>query len=287
LNKPDFISKNANYEGCRADFEDARIVLVGGGFDGTSSYRPGSRFAPIALRSETILSQEDYSPYFKKDLKDKAVHDLGDVEVPFGNTSESLNRIEAVSRFIVDSGKIPFFIGGEHLITLAALKPIMLKYPDLHIIQLDAHLDLMDELFGDRISHGTVMRRIYELMNGQGKIYQVGIRSGSPEEYQFAEAHTQVFEFNTTKFLRSLDMLRNRPVYLTVDLDVFDPSLIPATGTPEAGGIFFQEFIDFLRALRDLQIVGADMVELSPAIDPSNTSTIVASKILRESLIMI
>ncbi len=283
----ELIIKNGHYEGCTSTFEDAEIVLFGAGFDGTSSYRPGSRFAPIALRSETLLSQEDYSPYFDMDIKDKSIHDLGDVEVVYGNTGETLSRIEQVSQYIIDNGKKPFCIGGEHLVTFPVVKPLLSKYPDLHIIQLDAHLDLMDELFGDRYSHGTVMRRIFDLMKGSFRIHQVGIRSGHRDEYVFAKSNTRLYPFHSDEFLKNLDELSDKPVYLTVDLDVFDPSLIPGTGTPEAGGIFFQEFISILKNIKEMNFVGADMVELTPQIDPTNTSTIVASKILRELLLVV
>jgi len=281
------IIKNGHYEGCISTYEDAEVILFGAGFDGTSTYRPGSRFAPMALRSETLLAQEDYSPYFDLDLKDKKIHDLGDVEVVFGDTSETLARIEKISTFIVNDGKKPVCIGGEHLVTLPVVKPLLNNYPDLQIIQLDAHLDLMDELFGDRYSHGTVMRRIFDLMKQPFRIYQVGVRSGHQDEYTFAKSNTKLFPFNSDTFLKNLDALSDKPVYLTIDLDVFDPSLIPGTGTPEAGGIFFQEFISILKRIKNINIVGADMVELSPQIDPTNTSTIVASKILRELLLIV
>ena len=281
------IIKNGHYEGCISTYEDAEVILFGAGFDGTSTYRPGSRFAPMALRSETLLAQEDYSPYFDLDLKDKKIHDLGDVEVVFGDTSETLARIEKISTYIVNDGKKPVCIGGEHLVTLPVVKPLLNNYPDLQIIQLDAHLDLMDELFGDRYSHGTVMRRIFDLMKQPFRIYQVGVRSGHQDEYTFAKSNTKLFPFNSDTFLKNLDALSDKPVYLTIDLDVFDPSLIPGTGTPEAGGIFFQEFISILKRIKNINIVGADMVELSPQIDPTNTSTIVASKILRELLLIV
>lgn len=287
MKKPEFIVKNANYEGCTAEFSEARIVVVGAGYDGTSSYRPGSRFAPTALRSETVLAQENYSPYFERDLTEIPVHDLGDVDIPFGEKEAALQRIEGVSRFIVAEGKVPFFIGGEHLITLAAIKPLLKKYENLQVVQLDAHLDLMDELFGERLSHGTVMRRVYDLLPPEGRIFQVGVRSGSREEYRFARSRTRLFPFRISEFLEQISQLDGKPVYLTVDLDVFDPSLIPGTGTPEAGGIFFPEFIEFLRAMQGMNIVGADMVELAPHIDPTHVSTITASKVLREMLIVI
>ncbi len=283
----DNITRGKSYEGCRSEFAEAEIILFGAGFDGTSSYRPGSRFAPLAIRSETYFAQEDYSPYFDRDLTDKRIHDLGDVDVIFGNTEKSLSRIEQVSRHIVSQNKKPVGIGGEHLVTLPIIKPLLKKYPDLQVVQMDAHLDLMDELFGDRFSHGTVMRRVFDLMNGDGRIFQVGIRSGNKEEFGFAREHTRLFPFGVEEFLESCRELEGKPLYLTIDLDVFDPSLIRGTGTPEAGGIFFQDYIKVLKRLAPLNIVGADMVELSPQIDTSNVSAIVASKILRELLIIL
>lgn len=283
----DIIVSTKSYEGCRSTFEKAKIVLFGAGYDGTSSYRPGSRFAPMAIRSETYFAQEDYSPYFQRDLTEKAIHDLGDIEMVFGNTPESLSRIERVSRYLVENDKIPVCIGGEHLVSLSVIKPLIEKYPNLHVIQLDAHLDLMDELFAEKFSHGTVMRRIDELLGEPNRIYQVGIRSGNKLEYEFAQKRTRLFPFQINQFLHLADELADKPIYLTIDLDVFDPSLIRGTGTPEAGGIFFQEYIEILKRIKNFKIVGADMVELSPQIDSSNVSTIVASKILRELLIVI
>lgn len=283
----DLIKRGKNYEGCTATFEEAKIILYGAGFDGTSSFRPGSRFAPLAIRSETYFAQEDYSPYFDRDLTQHAVHDLGDVDVVFGNTIKTMERIETVSENLVSYNKKPVCLGGEHLVTLPAIKPLIKKYPNLHIIQMDAHLDLMDELFGNKYSHGSVMRRIHDILGDSGQIYQVGIRSGSKAEYEFARQNTRLFEFNTLEFLKNIHELNNKPIYLTLDLDLFDPSLISGTGTPEAGGIFFQEYIDVLKKLDKLNIVGADVVELSPQIDPTHVSSIVASKILRELLLII
>jgi agmatinase len=285
--RPDLIKKGTTYEGCTATFEEADIVLYGAGFDSTSSFRPGSRFAPSAIRSETYFAQEDYSPYLDRDLTQQRIHDLGDVEVVLGNTTETLDRIEKVSEYLVSHDKKPVCLGGEHLITLPAIKPIIKKYPDLHIIQLDAHLDMMDELFGEKLSHGTVMKRVYDILGESCKIYQVGIRSGSKEEYAFARKISHLYEFNTLEFGQNLHELKGKPIYLTLDLDVFDPSLISGTGTPEAGGIFFQEFIDLVKKLDEMNIVAADMVELSPQIDPTHLSSIVASKILRELLLIL
>jgi agmatinase len=209
------------------------------------------------------------------------------VDVVFGNTIKTMERIETISENLVSYNKKPVCLGGEHLVSLPAIKPLIKKYPNLHIIQMDAHLDLMDELFGNKYSHGSVMRRIHDILGDSGQIYQVGIRSGSKAEYEFARQNTRLFEFNTLEFLKNIHELNNKPIYLTLDLDLFDPSLISGTGTPEAGGIFFQEYIDVLKKLDKLNIVGADVVELSPQIDPTHVSSIVASKILRELLLII
>ncbi len=275
------------FEGCVCTYGEARLVLLGAGYDGTSSYRPGSRFAPQAIRAETLLSQENYSPYFQRDLTEFPVHDAGDLELPFGDKTEALHRIEAAVEEICGAGKIPCLIGGEHLVTLPAVRAIHRFHPELHVLQLDAHLDLMDQLFGDRLSHGTVMRRILDILQESERLLQVGIRSGSKEEFQFAHRHTRLFLFNTREFQNHIHLLENRPVYLSLDVDVFDPSLVPGTGTPEAGGIFFDEYIELLKAIKHLNIVGCDLVELSPKLDPTGNSAITAAKVLRELLIAI
>ncbi len=275
------------YEGAHADYDTAEVVIIGAGYDGTSTYRPGSRFAPVAIRSQTLYSQEDYSPYFDMDLKDRHIHDAGDLDLPFGNREAALAMIRQVAQEVFRDGKKPFFIGGEHLITLPVIQAAVDFYPDLRIVQIDAHLDMIDELWGEKISHGTVMRRSQETLGQTHRIYQVAVRSGSKEEFAFARRTSRVFPFNTREFLPKVKELRSVPVYLTVDLDAFDPSLLPGTGTPEAGGIFFPEFIEFLKALQGCRIVGCDMVELAPQIDPTNNSTAVAAKSLREMLMIL
>jgi agmatinase len=275
------------FEGCIAIYNEASIVLVGAGYDGTATYRPGSRFAPQSIRAEALLSQENYSPYFHEDLTDKKIHDIGDIELPMGSKELSLDRIYKTIRDIIEDKKKFCLIGGEHLITLPGFNAALDHYPDLRLIQLDAHLDLMDELFGDQLSHGTVMRRICELQEEDNRIFQMGIRSGSREEFQFAERHTELFPNKLSAFRPQDFKLEDFPVYLSIDIDVFDPALIPGTGTPEAGGIFFTEFIAFLKGIRDLNIIGCDLVELAPRIDSTGNSTIHAAKILRELLMIL
>lgn len=267
-----------------AAFDDARAVLFGAPFDGTTSFRPGTRFGPQAIRAESD-GIETYSPYQNKDLEDIAVFDSGDLLLPFGNTEAVLAMIEARTQEILDAGKMPVMLGGEHLVTLGAVRAMVKKYPDLHIIHFDAHADLRDDYLGERLSHATVLRRSWDLL-GDGCIHQFGIRSGERSEFEFALEHTDFHPFNVKDVLDVVLALGDKvPVYVTLDLDVLDPSLFCGTGTPEAGGIFFQDLEEALLALEALNVVGFDMNELSPHYDASGVSTAVACKVLREMLL--
>lgn len=267
-----------------AAFDDARAVLFGAPFDGTTSFRPGTRFGPQAIRAESD-GIETYSPYQNKDLEDIAVFDSGDLLLPFGNTEAVLSMIEARTQEILDAGKMPVMIGGEHLVTLGAVRAMVKKYPDLHIIHFDAHADLRDDYLGECLSHATVLRRSWDLL-GDGRIHQFGIRSGERSEFEFALEHTDFHPFNVKDVLDVVLALGDKvPVYVTLDLDVLDPSLFCGTGTPEAGGIFFQDLEEALLALEALNVVGFDMNELSPHYDASGVSTAVACKVLREMLL--
>lgn len=267
-----------------AAFDDARAVLFGAPFDGTTSFRPGTRFGPQAIRAESD-GIETYSPYQNKDLEDLAIFDSGDLILPFGNTEAVLAMIEARTQEILDAGKMPVMLGGEHLVTLGAVRAMVKKYPDLHIIHFDAHADLRDDYLGERLSHATVLRRSWDLL-GDGRIHQFGIRSGERSEFEFALEHTDFHPFNVKDVLDVVLALGDKvPVYVTLDLDVLDPSLFCGTGTPEAGGIFFQDLEEALLALEALNVVGFDMNELSPHYDASGVSTAVACKVLREMLL--
>lgn len=267
-----------------AAFDDARAVLFGAPFDGTTSFRPGTRFGPQAIRAESD-GIETYSPYQNKDLEDLAIFDSGDLILPFGNTEAVLTMIEERTQEILDAGKMPVMLGGEHLVTLGAVRAMVKKYPDLHIIHFDAHADLREEYLGERLSHATVLRRSWNLL-GDGRIHQFGIRSGERSEFEFALEHTDFHPFNVKDVLDVVLALGDKvPVYVTLDLDVLDPSLFCGTGTPEAGGIFFQDLEEALLALEALNVVGFDMNELSPHYDASGVSTAVACKVLREMLL--
>lgn len=273
-----------NFIAAEADFDEARAVIFGAPFDGTTSFRPGTRFGPGAIRAESD-GIETYSPYQNRDLEDIAVFDSGDLLLPFGNTEAVLEEICARTAEILEAEKMPVMLGGEHLVTLGAVRAMVQKYPELHIIHFDAHTDLRDDYLGERLSHATVIRRCHDLL-GDGRIHQFGIRSGERAEWDFAFAHTDFHPFNVKDVLDVVLALGSDvPVYVTLDLDVLDPSLFCGTGTPEAGGVFFQDLEEALLALEALNVVGFDMNELSPHYDASGVSTAVACKVLREMLL--
>lgn len=269
---------------CESNFEDARAVIFGAPFDGTTSFRPGTRFGPSAIRGESD-GIETYSPYQNRDLEDISVFDSGDLYFPFGNPKAVLDMIEARTQEILVADKMPVMLGGEHLVTLGAVRAMVKKYPNLHIIHFDAHADLREAYLGEHLSHASVLRRCWDLV-GDGHIHQFGIRSGERAEFDFAFAHTDFHPFNVKDVLDVVLGLGSEvPVYVTVDLDVLDPSLFSGTGTPEAGGIFFPDLEEALLALEALNVVGFDINELSPPYDTSGVSTAVACKVLREMLL--
>jgi len=270
---------------CDAEYAEACIVLFGVPFDGTTSYRPGTRFGPGAIRTESF-GIESYSPYADKDLCSIRVFDGGDLELPFGNTEKVLELTEQYTEKVLADGKVPVMLGGEHLITLGAVRAALKKYPDLHIIHLDAHTDLREEYLGETLSHSSVMKRIWDFV-GDGKIHQFGIRSGEKFEFEFAKKHTNLYKFDLKDFDSLLPSLKDKPVYFSLDLDVLDPSIFCGTGTPEAGGVSFNELMEVILRLNELNIIGCDINELSPHYDQSGASTAVACKITREILLQI
>ena len=278
------LKKNTEtFLGCDADWEEARVVLYGAPYDSTTSFRPGTRFGSRAIRSESY-GLELYSPYQDAELRGRVL-DSGDLELPFGDPAPALAMIEARAAEILQGGKVPFLLGGEHLVTLGAVRAAAKAHPDLHILHFDAHADLRADYLGSPLSHACVLRRCHELV-GDRRIYQFGIRSGDKAEFDWGKGHVFTHKFDLEGLGEALDALQGKPVYLTVDLDVLDPSVFPGTGTPEPGGVSF----DALRravtdACRRLNIVAADVNELSPHYDPSGISTAAACKIVREMLI--
>ncbi|MCR5340882.1 MAG: agmatinase [Saccharofermentans sp.] len=281
---------NKNVEafiGCDSEYEESTIALFGAPFDSTTSFRPGARFGSSAIRHESF-GIETYSPYQDKDLTDKKVFDCGDIELCFGSSEAALKDIEDLASRILNDGKLPIMIGGEHLVTYGAVKAVFGKHSDLQIIHFDAHADLRDDYLGAKLSHACVMRRCYDLV-GDNKIHQFCIRSGDREEFRFADEHTDMHKFSFDGLKEVCDELakNNTPVYFTIDLDCLDPSVFCGTGTPEAGGVTFQELLSAIIMVSRTNIVGADINELAPMLDSSGASTAVACKVLRELILSI
>lgn len=269
---------------CDADYNDAKIVLFGAPFDSTTSNRPGTRFGSKAIRSESF-GLETYSPYQDKDLTDYAIFDSGDPELCFGDSRKALDDIKDRVMTIIADGKIPFMLGGEHLVTLPVIEALATKYNDIHIIHFDAHADLRDDYLGAKLSHASVMRRCWEIV-GDNRIYQFGIRSGDREEFIWGKEHVTTNKFNFDTLDEVIEKLKGKKVYFTLDLDVLDPSVFPGTGTPEPEGVSFGELRRaVMKIFTNLDIIGCDAVELSPHYDESGASTAVACKIVREMLL--
>lgn len=261
-------------------YDQAGIAVFGAPFDGTVSFRPGSRFGPSAIRNESN-GIETYSPYQDRDLIDIKGHDLGDLDLPFGDTIKALQDIKDCSRNIIKDRKKFIMLGGEHLVTLPAVEAVLEASPDLSVIHLDAHIDLREDYLGIKLSHATVIRRIWEHV-GDNRIWQYGIRSGERYEFEWARQHTHLVPFVLDGIEKAVEEIGSKPVYLTIDLDVLDPSVFPGTGTPEHGGVTFNELMAFLIKIRPMNIVAADLVELAPHYDHSGISTAAACKLLRE-----
>lgn len=271
---------------CDATYEDAKVVIFGAPFDSTTSYRPGARFGSAAIRHESY-GLETYSPYLDKDLEDIKVFDSGDIELPMGSAEMALDAISERTREILDDGKIPLMLGGEHLVTLGAFREIQEKHKGVHIIHFDAHADLRNDYLGVQLSHACVLRRCHDII-GDNRIHQFGIRSGERAEWEFARSgHTDIHPFVVDDVEAVVGKIPTGvPVYLTVDLDCLDPSIFPGTGTPEAGGVSFEELRKALTFVcQHCNIVGLDINELAPNLDTTGVSTAVACKVVREVLL--
>ncbi|MBO7683897.1 MAG: agmatinase [Kiritimatiellae bacterium] len=275
--------------GCDKPFDAADVVLFGAPYDSTTSFRPGTRFGPAAMRAESF-GIETYSMLQDRDIaEDAAVFDSGDLELPFGAPDAALGMIEDRASEILDAGKVPFLLGGEHLVTLGAVRAAAKRNPGLRIVHFDAHADLREDYLGVRLSHACVLRRCHDIL-GDGRIFQFGIRSGTRDERQFMlDGHVTTELFSDTTLPDVVGRIgAEAPVYLTIDMDVLDPSEFPGTGTQEAGGLSFQRLVADVRLVCErLNVVAMDNVELSPALDPSGRSTALACKFLREELLSV
>ena len=269
------------------EVNDADLVVYGAPFDSTTSFRPGTRFAPPRMREES-WGLETYSPYQNLDLGDYKICDLGDLELPFGDSINTLKQLKTQTTEILAQGSIPLMIGGEHSLTIAPVEAVFEKYPDLEIVHFDAHTDLRDDYLGNRNSHASVIKRCLDLL-GDGRIHSFGIRSGLREEFKLAHERLDFHPFDLTETSNIAEKLAasQTPIYLTIDLDVLDPSDFPGTGTPEPGGVNFRELLTALLSLQKCNIVAADIMELSPHYDTTGASTAAACKVLREVALML
>ncbi len=273
----------ANYISAKASFQESHAVILGCPFDGTASFRPGARFGPSAIRRAS-WGIETYSPYLRKDLLGVSVHDMGDLELPLGDKEEAFRWIRKALQGILAAKKFPILLGGDHLITLPIIGEVLKIYPNVQLIQLDAHTDMREDYLGETLSHSTVMRKITDFL-GQGRLFQIGVRSGTEEEFQRAEKMKSIVSLDGPSLKNLVKRLTGKPVYLSLDLDVIDPGHLPGVGTPEPGGLTFPEFLSLLKTLHSLHVIGFDIVELTPDYDPTQISSVTASVILREMIL--
>lgn len=278
------VERYGSFMGSAASYEEADTIIVGIPMDFTVSFRPGTRLGPQAVRNVSF-GLEEYSVLIDKDLADYSFYDWGDINLPMGNVPASLERIGAVTAKILADDKFPIMIGGEHLVTYPIVRELIKKYPDLAVVHFDAHADLREDYLGEVNSHATVMRKICGLVGGKN-IYQFGIRSGTKEEFQFARENTNIFVGEVLAPLRQvLPQLAGQPVYITLDIDVVDPAFAPGTGTVEPGGCTSLDIIQAVHLLGQVNIVGFDIVEVSPVFDQSERTALLAAKLIREAIL--
>lgn len=268
------------------DYENSKVIIAGIPMDFTVSFKPGSRFGPSKIR-EVSVGLEEYSVYQDKNLFSKLFCDIGDLELPFGNTNKCIEVIYGFAEKLFKDGKIPIFLGGEHLVSFPLIKAAREVYNDIAVLHFDAHADMRDDYLGEKFSHATVMRRVGEII-GFGNLYQFGIRSGSEEEISFAKRNSNIyFVHEIEKFFEVIEKLKSKKVYLSIDIDVVDPAFAPGTGTPEPGGLTSLQLLEIILKMKHLDIIGADIVEVSPYYDISDRTSLLAAKIVRELILLI
>ena len=281
---PLFDSDGTIYMGSRRNPEGCDVGLFGVPYDGTTSFRPGTRFGPAAIR-DVSTGLETYCPQLNLDLEDLAIADLGAVEIPFGAPEPVLEAVHQATRVVLDLGLKPLMLGGAHSISSGAVAAVAEHHPDLVLVQLDAHADLRDDWLGSRHSHACAMRRCLEVLPSQ-TLLQLSIRSGTRDEFQELHQSGRLIP-DVAALDEALRPLKGRPIYLTVDLDWFDPAVLPGTGTPEPGGYAWSDFAALVGVLAPHQLVAADVVELAPQLDPTGVSAVLASKVTRSLLLLL
>ena len=277
-----FDDEGAIFMGGRRNPEGCSVALFGVPYDGTTSFRPGTRFGPAAIR-EVSTGLETYCPQLDRDLEDIAYADIGAVEIPYGDPQPVVDAVRHATSSVLAAGMKPLMLGGEHSISSGAVAAVAEQHPDLVLVQLDAHADLRNEWLGSHHSHACAMRRCLEVLPSQ-HLLQIAIRSGTSEE--FKELHRSDRLISVQDIPERMNALRGRPIYLTVDLDWFDPAVMPGTGTPEPGGFIWNDFAVVIKELRHHSLMGADVVELAPQLDSSGISSVLAAKVTRSLLLL-
>ena len=277
-----FDQDGAIFMGARRDPSDCQVGVFGVPYDGTTSFRPGTRFGPAAIR-EVSSGLETYCPQLDRDLDTLAYADLGALNIAYGAPEPVVQAVEQATARILALGLKPLMLGGEHSITSGAVAAVAREHPDLVLVQLDAHADLRQTWLGASHSHACAMRRCLEVLPSED-LLQIAIRSGTADE--FSELHRSSRLVPLHQLHQRLSALRGRPIYLTVDLDWFDPAVMPGTGTPEPGGFTWADFAALVDALHPHNLVAADVVELAPQLDPSGISSVLAAKVTRSLLLL-
>lgn len=282
----DAVDRKSRFMASTGDYDGARAVILGAPMDYTVSFRPGSRFGPQAIR-EVSDGLEEYSVALDRDLRDIQFVDLGDLVLPIGNVPGTLEAIRRACNRVLGDGKTPFLIGGEHLVSFPAVEAAAERFHGLVLLHFDAHADLRPAYMGESLSHASVIRLIKE-RGLASEVYQFGIRSGDRPEFEFARTHTHMYPEEVIGPLEQIvPRIGDRPVYVTIDIDVVDPAFAPGTGTPEPGGIGSSELLRAVRMMERLQVVGFDLVEVAPVYDPSGATALLGAKIMREALLTI
>jgi agmatinase len=261
----------------------AAAALFGAPLDLTESFRSGAHGGPAAVRlmSEVL---ETYSPLLDRDLGDLNVLDLGDV-VLGSSMQPALEHIADAMAYATSNARLGIMIGGEHTASLAGFRGVKRIHPDAVIIQADAHLDMRADYAGEPYSHATWLHRVGDEFSFD-IIHQVGLRSGERPEWRFARSRTA---WSSTELDLPTDVrarIHQRPVYVSIDIDVLDPAHAPGTGCPEPGGVTFRQLAEFVYGLADLNVVGIDVMEVSPDTDPSNITAVAAAKLIREAILL-
>nr|WP_302578994.1 agmatinase [Methanobrevibacter arboriphilus] len=263
--------------------------IIGVPFDSTSSYGPGSRFGPTTVR-EASYSFEKYNITFKSNL-DTVFYDFGNINVIYGNCKETIKILEEAISDLIEHNIKPITIGGEHSVSLAPIKALSKKYniEDMIIINLDAHMDIIDEYQGEKCSHATIMKRVYDLKPKE--IIEIGIRSASLEEKEFVDRvkNVNIFTANDTKekFENIKDKINqineDEPIYLSIDMDVLDPLYAPEVGNPIPNGISPEIIENILKILANKNVVGFDLVEVATS-KLGDPTAVTGSKIIYDFL---